>query len=266
VKQRHNLKEQFETPWNHCYRLALVMATTGVISSANRHNEIDPAVLEKKDPDPIEFLLYFSNHGQGAHATVEAYNKSPQTANNYDTSIRSVGYSGPKVCADMAAGVVSQIGDRSKVKVIDIAAGTGAIGKSLQERGFTDITAHDGAETMLDFCKSLSVYRDYICCLMKGVGSLPCADDIFDVATVSGSFIPDHIPAAALEELVRIVKPGGFIINVYRDILLQTDYGKDYDAVVKSLTLQGKIEQYGRLFFTKYNYEANGHVDIFQVC
>lgn len=41
-----------------------------------------------------------------------------------------------------------------------------------------------------------------------------------------GAFCEGHIPAEGIRELIRVVKPGGYIINVMRKEFL--DYVKDY--------------------------------------
>lgn len=38
----------------------------------------------------------------------------------------------------------------------------------------------------------------------------------YDVVTLSGGFVPGHLPSSALHDLVRLCKPGGIVIVVMR--------------------------------------------------
>ncbi|XP_035826414.1 uncharacterized protein LOC101845338 [Aplysia californica] len=135
-------------------------------------------VLNEDNPDPRDFLSYFVTHGEGFKTSLNAYNSS-RVADQYDKSLLAVSYSGHQICADIVAGVTSQHPDRSQVKVIDVCAGTGVIGKALHQRGFRDLTAHDGAQAMVDFCQSTGAYNQFLCCALNDLGSLPFADSEF---------------------------------------------------------------------------------------
>lgn len=49
---------------------------------------------------------------------------------------------------------------------------------------------------------------------------------MYDACVIVGSFGEGHIPTEGLRELIRLVKPGGYIINVMRKEYL--DYVQDY--------------------------------------
>ncbi|XP_069161643.1 methyltransferase-like protein 27 isoform X2 [Procambarus clarkii] len=67
-------------------------------------------------------------------------------------------YRGPLIAADYVTQMVPE-DRRQHVRVMDIAAGTGAIGLELHKKGFTNIDALDPSEGMLKVLKETGVYN-----------------------------------------------------------------------------------------------------------
>ncbi|CAH1259408.1 Hypp2273 [Branchiostoma lanceolatum] len=47
-------------------------------------------------------------------------------------------------------------------------------------------------------------------------------DDTYDVVTGSGLFSYSHVKADCLDELIRVVRPGGLVCLALREVLLRT--------------------------------------------
>lgn len=83
----------------------------------------------------------------------------------------------------------------------------------------------------------------------------------------SGSFGEGHIPAEGIRELIRVVKPGGFIINVMRKEYL--NYVKDYAGRLEPL--MDKLEREENLWSSvakfdvdNYSFNKSGQIFVFK--
>ena len=88
-------------------------------------------------------------------------------------------------------------------RVLDVAAGTGSIGRLLERRGCT-VVALDQSPEMLRAARLAGPAR-----LLAHAERLPFLSDWFDGLTFGYllRYVPD--PAACLRELARVVRPGG---------------------------------------------------------
>lgn len=91
--------------------------------------------------------------------------------------------------------------------VLDLGTGTGLIGGHLGEAGFTTIDGFDLSATMMAKAAERGVYRDLI------VGDLtrplPFADAAYGAAICNGTFTSGHVDASCLDEIARVIAPGG---------------------------------------------------------
>lgn len=95
-------------------------------------------------------------------------------------------------------------------KVADIAGGAGIVSQWLMKRGY-DVSLVEFSDEAIGEAKKRGVkhiYQNKI----EGVGSLPFADDSFDIVFFGD--IIEHLfdPESALEEIRRILKPSGRLI------------------------------------------------------
>ena len=125
----------------------------------------------------------------------------------YDSDLTNVEYQQPKRCA---RALVNQTGNL-KIKILDVGCGTGLSGLALKEVGFKEIDGCDLSQGMLDRAAELDVYdKLFSCDLNQPLTSI--VDSAYDALTCVGVFSFGHIAADAVVELLRITKPGGFII------------------------------------------------------
>lgn len=145
-------------------------------------------------------------------------------SDNYDKAMADVQYFGPKRLMEYF--------DRLNVpkggKILDICAGTGAIGRELVSRGYTDLHAVDGSEGMLAQAKKEGNYKSYTHLLFTPDSKLPFNDSEFDCVLMAGVFAPGHLPIVAMHEACRVTKVGGVVSWINCDPKHYEDKDKQY--------------------------------------
>ena len=99
------------------------------------------------------------------------------------------------------------IKDKS-LRIIDVGCGTGLVGVELEKGGFSNFDGIDISQEMIDIAKQRGYAQLFIGSLNV---SLPCENNEYDAALCVGVFTHGHVGSNRLDELVRIVKPGGII-------------------------------------------------------
>jgi len=125
-------------------------------------------------------------------------------AQTYDHEFADhMGYALPARVADT---FVSVVGSGEIGRVLDVGAGTGLVGQRLAAHGLAKIDALDISVEMLAVAASKGCYN----AMIEGdlMGCLPIAADTYDFIISAGTFTHGHVDAAALDELLRITKPG----------------------------------------------------------
>ncbi len=102
------------------------------------------------------------------------------------------------------------IAPRAGMKILDIAAGTGSSSRPLADAGAEVIPA-DFSQGMLDAGKKR--HPDLLFTLADAL-NLPFTENEFDVTTISFGLRNTHDVAKALQEALRVTKPGGRLVVV----------------------------------------------------
>lgn len=93
--------------------------------------------------------------------------------------------------------------------VLDVGAGTGLCGQALRNRGLDDIYATDISPEMLKVAETKGLYQSLFSGdILKG---LDVPDGTYAGIVSSGTFTHGHVGPEALDELLRLVRPGGVI-------------------------------------------------------
>jgi predicted TPR repeat methyltransferase len=162
---------------------------------------------------------------------VDFYKKG---AADYDHEmLDKLGYTSPSTIASL---LIESLPEKSS-RIIDIGCGTGLTCTLLHDQGYTHLEGIDLSPDMLQ----VASHRDIYLSLFTGDLNLPLKieSNIYDAAISSGTFTHGHVGAEPLDEVVRILKPGGILaITVHCD-LWQTH---GFEAKLESLVSLREIE------------------------
>ncbi len=154
-------------------------------------------------------------------------------AADYDADLeRDFGWNGHEVAVETFVKYVS-----TDARVIDVGVGTGLAGWELVKRGFSLLDGFDLSQGMLDVAKDKGWYRS----LQIGIlgENLGYPDDQYDAAIATGVFSVGHAPASGFDEVVRIVKPGGYFVITLRPDIYESN---GFKAKEEELAAAGKLK------------------------
>jgi predicted TPR repeat methyltransferase len=205
-----------------------------------------------EEQSKIEWIYSSKNN----HELLERYD---QWAKEYDTDVeQKEEYQGPKITADLFTKYVPRAS-----RILDVGAGTGLTGQLLNILGYDNLVAMDLSKGMLDVARRKGIYRELNQMVLGE--TLDYATDSFDAAISTGVFTAAHAPANAFDEIVRIVRPEGYIIFTLSDDSYENaGFKEKFDA----LEHDGKwrlVEVSDRLKLTTSSSYYH-KVWIFQVC
>ena len=148
-------------------------------------------------------------------------------ASEYDADvIDEFGYFGPQRGADILEGYAP-----TSAHILDAGAGTGLVGAALKEKGYGSIVAMDLSEGMLEVAKKTGAYES--CDQMVLGETLGYETASFDATISIGTFSLAHAPASGLDELVRVTKPGGYIVySVRADVYVESGFQAKHEELV----------------------------------
>lgn len=149
-------------------------------------------------------------------------------ATTYDEDLdKDFGWFGPTFAVETAVKYL-QKGDR----ILDAGAGTGLVGKLLSERGYTHLVAMDLSEGMLNEARKKNAYKEFYRMVMGKPLAFP--SDSFDAVISVGVLTVGHAPASSLDELVRVTRPGGYIVFSLRPDVYEGSGFKEKHAELES--------------------------------
>merc|ERR1712168_258714 len=148
-------------------------------------------------------------------------------------------YNGYIKCAEAFV----KLGLNHNVSVLDLAAGTGLLGREIAGHGYTNIDGLDSSLGMLGKARSQGIFKNYINARLDGLGSIPVNDETYDVIASSNGFAPGQIYPSPLPELLRVLRPGGYIIIAMKDGYQHTSQKFALmDTVINDLVVQNQLE------------------------
>lgn len=157
-------------------------------------------------------------------------------ADSYDAEMAAAGYRHPTICLAL----LSRHLPRGAAPLLDAGAGTGLIGEWLGIVGYPHVEALDISEGMLARARAKGAYKDFHRLALGG--SLPFADGAFAGVVSAGVFTTGHVRAEGLDELVRIVQPGGVIVLTVKTTLWTGGF-EAHVAAYESARRVARIEQ-----------------------
>ncbi len=149
-------------------------------------------------------------------------------AENYERNVASWGYTTPAV----AAGLFGRYVGPEDGTVLDAGAGTGITGEILALLGYGDIVGIDVSPKMLELARSKGAYKDLR--EMELGGRLDFPSDAFAAVVATGVFAAGHAPPESFDDLIRITRPGGYmIVSVRTDVYLEGGFKEKQEALEK---------------------------------
>ena len=123
----------------------------------------------------------------------------------YEAEVNRYGWLGPRLAAEKAATLI----DPSSM-VLDAGAGSGLVGLELARLGFETIDGIDISKVQLELAEFKAVYRRLF---QARLGEhLPIPSDAYDAMVSVGTFTFGHAPASSFDEIVRVVRSGGYLV------------------------------------------------------
>lgn len=118
--------------------------------------------------------------------------------------------------------------------VLDVGAGTGLCGQALRERGLDHVDATDISPEMLAVAKAKGIYHT----LFEGdiLAGLDVITGIYAGLVSSGTFTHGHVGPDALDELLRLVRSGGWIV-----ISIHAEHFENHGFAAKFVSLGDQI-------------------------
>lgn len=158
----------------------------------------------------------------------------------YDEDLVMVGnYTGHIKCVE----AFLKLGLDRKVAILDLAAGTGLLGAEVSGHGYECVDGLDSSLGMLGQARKQTIYQDYILAMVDGLGSIPINDETYDVVMSSNGFAPGQIYPHAIPEVLRVIRPGGYLMWTMREgYQHKSEKFALLDAEIKDLVNQGLAE------------------------
>ena len=144
----------------------------------------------------------------------------------YEAHVTAFGYNIPAV----AAGLFGKYVPTETTPILDAGAGTGMMGGILDALGYQGQVGIDISPGMLEKAGERNVYEELRRMVLGEALDFP--SDRFGACQSIGVFTEGHAPAAAFDELVRVLRPGGHIIfSILEDVSVQKGYGAKLEAL-----------------------------------
>lgn len=172
---------------------------------------------------------------------VEFYQKWAQ---DYDHQmLDELGYTSPTTIAQL----LSQHLSDSDAAVFDVGCGTGLTCVYLAEKGYRNLDGIDLSPDMVRVARQRGIYREL---LVGDVNQrLEREDASYDGVISSGTFTHGHVGPEPLDEIFRILKPGGILAcTVHVDLWESMGFRAKLDRLVDSGIASRQHQQMGSYY------------------
>jgi predicted TPR repeat methyltransferase len=159
-------------------------------------------------------------------------------ATTYDaTMLDGLGYVTPRLVAKALAQQLKSL----ESPVLDVGCGTGLVGAEAVALGYATVDGLDLSAAMMAVAAQRGVYRQ----LLEGNLTQPLSIESGKYAAVvcAGTFTSGHVDASCLGELVRILRPGGWLVcTVHHAVWEPLGFATGFARLVSAHTLVPVVE------------------------
>ncbi len=141
---------------------------------------------------------------RSAAEVIEYYDRWSEV---YDEELTENNYRQPRRCAEALARHLTNM----DAPILDAGCGTGLSGLALREAGFTNIEGCDFSPGMLEKAHSFGIY-DKLFTADLNKPPLDSPDGAYAALTAVGVFSYGHVMPDALDEFLRVLRPGSPIV------------------------------------------------------
>jgi predicted TPR repeat methyltransferase len=189
-------------------------------STSSSHHLIPPGVNEQ-DAELLRRAYDLSDQDEGQQLYAD-------WAATYDTTmLDGLGYVSPARLVERFAAAV----DWRDRLVLDVGCGTGLVGVGLAEHGFASVDGLDLSQAMLDQARQRGIYGELLQADLTK--SLALADATYNAVVCNGTFTSGHVDAKCLDELLRVLVPGGVLAAAVHHSVWDTfGFGEAFDRLV----------------------------------
>ena len=151
-------------------------------------------------------------------------------ADTYDEHLESgLGYRAPELLSSMLSRVVSNF----ESKILDVGCGTGLVGSSLSDLGYTNLDGLDFSLDMLEVAREKRVYKNLIQADLNK--KLKVKDAIYDAIICCGTFTRGHVGPDVLIELIRILKKRGpLACTINSSVWIEKEFDRWIETAIKN--------------------------------
>jgi len=187
----------------------------------------------------------------------------------YNRDVSNEKYAGPEYIVNFLASLKGddelKVIDASNrnIQILDAGCGTGLVGIILKQKGYQYIDGCDLSEGMVEKARSTGAYD----ILESGINltkrNEAYEDNQYNVTVCCGVFTLGHVPPTAMSELIRITKPGGWVVASTRKSYYDNT---NFQEVCDTYQQEGKVKLVKHIKDGPYIAEARAHYWAFVVC
>ena len=161
--------------------------------------------------------------------SIKLYKKWAQT---YDEEFAfNSNYLSPKKISNF----FKEYSNKNDTPILDVGAGTGLVGEILNNKNKHEIIGIDISPEMLDQAKLKGCYSSLI--VADITKKIPLNNNSIGAVVSAGTFTHGHVGASALDELLRITKPGGlFVLSINSKIFVKGGFQKKFLSIGNKIT------------------------------
>ncbi|CAM1154201.1 Uncharacterised protein g11110 [Pycnogonum litorale] len=118
---------------------------------------------------------------------------------------------------------------------------------------------------MMNAARQNNLYKNYYKAYVTKDNPMPIADDTYDAMVMAGVFAPGHISSNLFEDMIRVVKPGGYVIWSMKHDHFKKGYFKEFFFDIDRLCSEKKWKKVRLDYVPNYISVYDGLVAIFKV-